>query len=686
MKRWLLVLFLSLASCIASAAPEINWGDRVTQARATDVRQSLTEDVRLVWEATRVGQVQLANDQAHKPDEVWRWASERFESKLGSQPLAMKQKERLIARLTVFSEQMGSDFILSMAQPRLDAVHVSYRYDGGAWMTLSAGDTLPMASWPQPDRQPSFSLPLAAGQMDVVMEFAHRGILDAPVLLQNNRAFMSERAQSMWGAGVAVGINAVLALMGMMLALNFRRVSFLSISVMSAMMALVLMFNTGLGGIFVGTREARFNDEAKFVLTTLWSVMLPWVAGMALGIRAYSRAWWLTTIVSLVLGVMLSFVWADYSVRDTALNGIPLLLLLVIIISVAMVAWAWLKAYSRNPLVVIGLGLYLMSLLFPFVGYLGVINNEASKLWTAAVSLLASLILMRGLFLQHRMGRQVMARANISPLRDVLTGLLSREGLQANLYKLRSRIHSEHTCAVFIYIQLMSESEATRQHGEEGFEMGMVQVAASLSGSISSVDSLSRVSRHAFATTVMMPPDPALATRVAQKILSRLIALASHGTPMASDARLALSWLPLYGFRVDSLEQRSLRALTELGESKRIGWVGGQSTHAEAVQMLKDARLAYSTPSGMPTEQDDETEVPRNSAASSNLYERIHRIEREMLHGVDTRFLVAEAERMSREINSAHASVGSSASDAPQTSQNDFKPTELATRQDIRPA
>ncbi len=680
MKRWLLLLCLSLWGASAAGAPQINWGDKVNVATGSPSQPSISDDMRLVWEAARVNSVELANHQAHAPEEVWQWASERFERKLASQPIVIKQQERLIARLTVFSERRDSDFVLTMAQSRLDAVHVSYRYDGGAWTTLSAGDTLPMSSWPQPDRQPSFSLPSVAGQMDLVIEFAHRGILDAPVLLQNNRAFMEERAWSMWSAGVAVGVNAVLALMGLMLALNFQRFSFLSITVMSTTMALVLMFNTGLGGMFVGVQYARFNDEAKFVLTTLWSVMLPWVVGLALGIRAHSRAWWLASIASLVLGITLSFVWADYAVRDTAPAGIPLLLASLVLMSVAMVSWAWLKSYSRNVLVVVGLGLYSLTLLIPFFGYVGILSSNTAKAWTAAVSLLASLTLMRGLYLQHRLGRQVLARAKTSPLRDVLTGLLNREGLQAQLYRLRSRVHTENTSAVFIYIQLIPERDVTELYGQDGFEMGMVQVAAALSSSISGVDSLARISRHAFATTVMMPPDPALATRVAQKILSRLMTLASHGTPMASHVRLALSWMPLYGFRIDSLEQRSLRALSALGETKRIGWVGGAGSHKEAAQMLKDARLAYSTPSGLPDTQDEGSPVLHDSAQVSNLYDRIHRIEREMLHGVDTRSLVAEAERMSSVINEANSEQGSS-----QNPPDDYEPTEFSTRRDIKP-
>ena len=178
-------------------------------------------------------------------------------------------------------------------------------------------------------------------------------------------------------------------------------------------------------------------------------------------------------------------------------------------------------------------------------------------------------------------------------MRDVLTGLLNRDGMQAHLYKLRERLLQQQTCAVFFYISVLDTQAAMDEHGEQGFEMGMVQIAASLSTSVTSTDGVGRVSGHAFGITVLMPPDPALAIRMAQKILSRLMALASHGAPMASTARIALAWLPLNGFRVDTVEKRCIVTLQLLESGKRIGWVGGVDSHRDASQLLRDSTAGY---------------------------------------------------------------------------------------------
>jgi hypothetical protein len=223
---------------------------------------------------------------------------------------------------------------------------------------------------------------------------------------------------------------------------------------------------------------------------------------------------------------------------------------------------------------------------------------------------------------------------------------------------------------------------AMEEHGEQGVEMGLVQIAASLSTSVTGNDGVGRISGQAFGITVLMPPDPVVAIRMAQKILSRLMALASHGAPMASTARMALAWLPLNSFRLDTLERRAQGALQMLEIGKRISWVGGVDSHKDASQLLRDDTLAdRALDETAPT-------IIEGQAASSNvnianLYERIHRIEREMLQDIDTHFLVEEAERMSRALNEASASQGHAQrglADPPSDLKNDYEPTEIMIR------
>jgi GGDEF domain-containing protein len=672
------------------SAPQINWDETLARKKVQSSRaqQNLEMDLRQSWESSVVSDVKEANETPLDPEQIWAWPVQRFATQQGSGPVFLQNNQRLITRTTIFSERLAGDLMLSVMMPRVDAVHVSYRHDGGPWTTFSAGDRLAIECWPLVDRQPSFNVPLPPGQLDVVMQFAHRGIMDTPTLLQNNRAFLESRTRSIWAVGIAMGIHIVMALMGILLALNYQKLSFLSVSAMSAIMAVVLMFSSGLGGMIMFTGSSEFNDQSKFISNTVWGCLLPLVFAVAIGIRAYSKRWWRMSLAVSLGGLVLSVVLSSYALRDDSSMGIRAMLLIAVAFVSVLVGWAWLQNYSRNIGLISGLLLYCSCLFLLFAGYQGMMSPDASGMLISAVTTLASLVMLRGLFVQHRMGRQVIARASMSPMRDVLTGLLNREGIQAHVYKLRERLLQQQTCAVFIYVSVLDTQIAMEEHGEQGFEMGMVQIAASLSTSVTNTDGVSRVSGHAFGISVLMPPDPALAIRMAQKILSRLMALASHGAPMASTARIALAWMPLNGFRVDTIERSCIAALQLLENGKRIGWVGGVESHKDASRLLRDSSLALGTSKDM-AQATAET-IAEQDANSSNLYERIHRIEREMLQGTDTQFLVEEAERLSQVLNAQHIDQPTTqyGEDGPVTLQEAYQPmpqtTTLQARYEIK--
>jgi GGDEF domain-containing protein len=658
LRQWLALLVLMLWHALAGAVPQIDWSDQIKAAAQPGQRSTVSVDLHNLWESTIVGGVTTTNAQFFDPDQVWYWPEKRFNTRIPRQAYVLHEGDRLLARLQIFSEKTGTELNLNMQMPRLDAAHVSYRYEGGPWTTLSAGDTLAMSDWNLPDRQPSFNIPLLIGRLDVVAEIAHRGNAYSPIVLQNDVAYLSDLTISSWVMGALIGVNMVLALMGVLLALNFRRSNFLGVSLMTFTMSVVLFFNSGLGGLYFGAHVAGFNDQIKFFGNNVWCMSLPWVAAVSMSLRYSAKRCWLLALVTTVGGTLLTAVWMDYSLRDTAWTGVPAMLTCVIVMTLLMAMWAWFRAICQSWTIMAGIVAYIFSLIAPYFAFLGLIGIGSAGLVAALLCMLSALLLMRGLYLQHRMGRHVMTRANISPQRDVLTGLLNRKGLEVHLLQLQERMRHQQTCAAFCYLNVADAETAQQILGEEGFEMGMVQIAASLSSTISGVDGLARISQHAFAITVLMPPDPELGTRMAQKVLSRMMALASHGTPLASSARIAMAWLPLFGFKVDSLERRALRTLVTMDSNKRIGWVGGQESHAEAAQMLRDERHAYSTPS---EQFIDEAlgKVSQPNGVVSNLSDRIRRIEREMLQGVDTKFLLAEAERMSRLLNQSSQSQDS---------------------------
>jgi len=550
------------------------------------------------WDAAILKLGERPNSQALDPQLVLNWPAQDWKAleEKAQHAIVLRRDERYVARIQFNSPAFGDGLNLTFKMPRLDAVHVSYRYNNELWMHASAGDTLPMVGWPFPDRQPSFDIPVRPGKLDLVVEIAHRGVVDAPMLLQNTYAFREQRLGSAVQTGVLGGIHIVLAIVGVLAALIFRRASFLSVTSMTLLMAAVVAANSGVAGIYFFTSSGEFNDQVKFVANNMWCVLFPWITATALSQRFYSVWWWRVAVAWAVLGLVLSVWWMQYPLRGTALRGVPFVVFSSIALSVMMLINTLVRGQANAWYTAPGVLLYAGSLMVPMAAYLGYMQYDQATLYAAVAVMLAAILFLQSLISEHRQGRMVMARAKTSASRDVLTGLLSRKGFEAMLAKSVQRMNADKVYAAFFYVRVSDAKMLKERYGDEGFEVGMVQMAAAISSSVSAADHVGRVAPNAFAITVLMPREPKLANAMAQKMLTRTMSLASHGAPLAETARIAMAWLPVFGTVLPDIERRCLRPLRKLDEGKRIGWVGGAFAHADASVMPEGASAPTTKP------------------------------------------------------------------------------------------
>lgn len=572
---------MALLSLPVHAVPQWVLDPQLTSP--SNAQKSRAIDLRNQWQAAVIVKSEQPNAQASDPKEVWAWADSRFNRPKVPQAITLRHDERYLARLELISPSHGAGLNLSFSMPRLDAVHVAYRYGDEPWVRASAGDTIPMALWPFADRQPSFDLPQRQGKLSLVLEIAHRGVIDAPMLLQNAHSADQQRMNASVSSGLLMGINLVLMVVGGLAALNFQRSSFLSISVMALLMAAVVATNSGLAGIYLFNQSAVFNDQSKFLTNTLWCVLFPWVTATALSQRLYARRWWLAAMVWAVVGSVLTLWWMQYPLRGTALKWVPVVAVTSTLFSLAILFNA--KANNHMPVAAMAVGvlLYGLALMAPLSAYLGVLHNDQAMLYASLTTLVSALLFLYALIRQHRLGHMVMTRARTSPVRDMLTGLLNRQGFHLALLENVKRMEQENLTAAFFYIRISDVQGLKEQYGEEGFEVGMVQMAATLASSIPGADKVGRIAANAFAFTVMMPRDELRATHIAQKILGRSMALASHGAPLAKTARIAVAWMPTFGTGLADLERRARRTLRHMENGKRIAWVGGVHAQSDSV-------------------------------------------------------------------------------------------------------
>jgi two-component system, sensor histidine kinase LadS len=619
-------------SALAHAVPLVGLGQQANQPHDQGFA---TIDLRRHWESSLVSVPDQPNSLAFDPNDVWRWADGRFTRTATPGQLVLTGRQRFVARIELASIGSGDGIYLNFKIPRLDAVHVAYRYGDGPWTRESAGDTLPMNTWPFADRQPAFDIPQRPGNLSIVVEIAHRGSVDAPMVLQNSNAFRLEGLNAALKSGLLLGINLVLAAVGILAAVNFRRLGFLAISVMTLLMAGVVSATSGLAGVYAFTDSAIFNDQAKFVTNSLWCVLFPWVTATVLSQRLHARWWWRAAVVWAVAGTFVTVWWMPYPLRDVSNQGVGWMAISSVVLALAVVLNALVRRQAHALATLPGVVLYAGSLAARLAAQTNSLSVEDAIMYASLATLAAALIFLQVLIKQHRQGRMVMARARTSPGRDVLTGLLNRQGFEQMLVKNVNRMFAEKSYAAFFYIKLSDTTVLQDRYGDEGFEVGMVQMAAAISSSMSVVDTVGRVASNAFAVMVMMPRDVKIANAMAQKLVTRTMALATHGAPMAQTARIAIAWLPVFGTLLPDIERRTQRTLEKMENGKRIAWVGGSYAQMDASQMPDGMSSPTTKPNNGPSADDELPSVPG----------MINRIEYDML-GPDSEHLQAEAERL----------------------------------------
>jgi hypothetical protein len=237
-----------------------------------------------------------------------------------------------------------------------------------------------------------------------------------------------------------------------------------------------------------------------------------------------------------------------------------------------------------------------------------------------------------------------------------LTGLLNACGLQKRLTRLGSELRLRQESAVFFYIQAQVPAQSFQAQGVEAQEMGMVQLAASLSSHAPIAHSLARCSGDAFALVAVMPHDSEQATLFAQKIISRSMALALNGTVLAAHVQVVMLWLPPSVIHLAQIQHRCQQWLLSPPRKRRISWLDGPQTtvpddqlnarQTQARVLEIDMQLARqaqaSAPSLSKVLRDEDRQVSALSPAE--LAVRIDEIERRVLGEADTTELINDAD------------------------------------------
>ena len=568
----LMALQLLLAAPV-QAAPQLD-------LRQQD-RASLSTDVRALWQTAMVSGNNVAPRTPLDAQAVWLLPDSQFQPGQTT-PLTIKDGQRLLGRWSMLLGDSSHDLLVELPMPRLDVVHLSYRYNNDAWSQISAGDQIPMVKWPFVNRNPAFAIPPKTGELQIVLDVPVPGLFPSPVIVWGDPAFREDHTLR----NIEVGAALALAVLSLFLcagaAVIFKRFAFVAVGLYSVSIFLVSAGQGGIFGMYLGTATSWFNDYVKYVTAAIFGAVVPWTISLVVAQKHYSRwvaraaEFWLAGSLAAVL-VMLFTV-----ARNTQWALLSPFLIASLLFGVGIALASVVRGQRHGTLALAAALLLCAGIFAPIASYWGYLDGRFSFSITALTFLLSNTLLLLALLLQYRHGNRVVERAQRSSGRDALTGLLNRAVFEGRLCKIVREAPKSKSNALFMYIPISDRDTLEQNFGGEGFESGMVQMAAALSSSISVVDTVARLSTNAFGVLVVMPPDVKAGNALAQKLITRIMAVASHSAPMAQTARIALAWAPASGSTLGNLELAAKKVLQKMENGKRVGWVSGVMTTAKS--------------------------------------------------------------------------------------------------------
>jgi GGDEF domain-containing protein len=579
----------------------------------------LNAELQAHWQRTQVSAPNHGQAETLDASAVWSWPDSQFTTAT-LDAVNLNAGESIVGRIALQVSPNLQGLVVTLPMTRLDRAVLSYRYDDGPWVQAASGDQVPVLRWPVAHTSPAFAVPAQPGKLQLVMQITHQGWVATPVLLQSVSVFNNERFKFSLVTGALLGLAVVMSLLGFGSAAIFKRFSFVAVALMTVVVGLLVVTQTGVLGMYLGTESARFNDQSKFVTGMLCGALMPWVVATVASQKSYALWAWRLVLVWLVFGAVLIVFQVSGSWPDRRSSILPpyLLCSLVMVISIAVASAVRRQAHARWILLAVVFDS--LSILLPLARHLGLTDGSLSLAVSSTGFLVSTLLLFYTQLLQYRHGRMVMTRAQSAETRDALTGLLNRRGFEKILSVHAQQMADDKTYAAFFYIQVSDAESSRRSYGDQGYEAGVLQMAAAVSFGVSAVDVVARVASNAFVVMVVMPRNAVQATALAQKIIIRAMAVASHGLQVAQTTRIAIAWLPLFGKDLTVLERRAQSVLNKLEPGKRIGWVGGAYAHLNLSEM----------PGGEVSESVPPELLHPSSHPAADLQETISRVEREV--------------------------------------------------------
>jgi diguanylate cyclase (GGDEF)-like protein len=390
-------------------------------------------------------------------------------------------------------------WLLVFPMPLLDLVTIYQREARGQWLSQTAGDTVAVASWPEPGRYPHFRLDLAPGQVrDVYVRIKHLTAADFPIQLISESAYDQRIQIEYLGLGLTFGALMLLIATCLAQSLVYRD----RVYAWYALYALVTMLGVsayaGVAAHLIWPGFGALGDAPPACLAILAAAAALLFVRNLTGISARhpvidEMAYW-AGLAGIVLAA--AFPMLEKPVGPMALAAY------VAATSITNIWIAW-ASWRRGDIV----GAWVLVAYFPFAvavgmavlrlfGWLPVSFGTQYAVVVATAAQMPLLLVALNIRSRERHGAEIREQALSS--QDALTGLLAPHLFHDRLRQVVARHKRDRENAAVVFIDLVNYPRIKSGYGSAVAEQSLLRSVIKLRRLLRDVDTVSRIGEARF--------------------------------------------------------------------------------------------------------------------------------------------------------------------------------------------
>lgn len=428
----------------------------------------------------------------------------------------------------------------------------------GGWTAQTAGDLLPVRTWPVPHRHPLMPLASAEGADRVYyLRIENSRSFSAPFLfISDSHESLGEQRTSLL-LGIYFGLAALAFVLAVLAAATLRDKAFGLYAATVALMGVHQAALTGIGGLHLWPDAPRWNDVAPIVLALLGVGCLHPFIDVVVAARDRSRQLHAVLVAMGLLSLPLAAAagWVDAMHRPWLLLpyvglSIPLL--------VGVLFWAMRRgdrhaAWMLAALVPVSLGA-----VFPLARTAGLVPASFWTMHSMQVALAIELpILMVMLVRRSQQRRDYGRRIHGLDRFDPATGLINASVFHERLVRLIARsVRLKYRSAILL-VDIVNLDQIRRDFDRGAAEEMPLRVAGRLLSAAREIDSVGRLEENRFGLLLEGPLRHDEVAEAAPRVIARcLMPFENRPIGWVPQVRVAQALIPMDGTEPDVLLAR----------------------------------------------------------------------------------------------------------------------------------